>query len=84
MGPGEGKSTIAVNLAGSFALANKRTVILDCDLRKPRVHSIFNEKRFPGFTDYFIGRASFEEIERKTIVENLSMITAGTIHSQSL
>lgn len=77
--PGEGKSTIAVNLAGSFALANKRTVILDCDLRKPRVHSIFNEKRFPGFTDYFIGRATFEEIERKTIVENLSMITAGTI-----
>ena len=32
--PGEGKSTIAVNLAGSFALANKRTVIIDCDLKK--------------------------------------------------
>ncbi len=77
--PGEGKSTIAVNLAGSFALANKRTVIIDCDLRKPRVHSIFNEKRFPGFTDYFIGRATFEEIERKTDLDNLSIITAGTI-----
>jgi polysaccharide biosynthesis transport protein len=77
--PGEGKSTISVNLAGSFALANKRTVIIDCDLRKPRVHNIFNEKRFPGFTDYFIGRATFEEIERKTDVENLSLITAGTI-----
>lgn len=77
--PGEGKSTIAVNLAGSFALANKRTVIIDCDLRKPRVHNIFNEKRFPGFTDYFIGRATFEEIERRTDVENLSVITAGTI-----
>ncbi len=77
--PGEGKSTIAVNLAGSFALANKRTVIIDCDLRKPRVHSIFNEKRFPGFTDYFVGSATFEEIERKTDVENLSFITAGTI-----
>lgn len=77
--PGEGKSTIAVNLAGSFALANKRTVIIDCDLRKPRVHSIFNEKRFPGFTDYFVGRVTFEEIERKTDVENLSFITAGTI-----
>lgn len=77
--PGEGKSTISVNLAGSFALANKKTVIIDCDLRKPRVHSIFNEKRFPGFTDYFVGRASFEEIERKTDVENLSVITAGTI-----
>ncbi|MCB0748379.1 MAG: CpsD/CapB family tyrosine-protein kinase, partial [Ignavibacteriae bacterium] len=77
--PGEGKSTISVNLAGSFAMANKRTVILDCDLRKPRIHSIFNEKRFPGFTDYFIGRATFEEIERKTDVENLTVITAGTI-----
>ena len=77
--PGEGKSTIAVNLSGSFALANKRTVIIDCDLRKPRVHSIFNEKRFPGFTDYFVGRATFEEIERNTDVENLSFITAGTI-----
>ena len=77
--PGEGKSTISVNLAGSFAMANKRTVIIDCDLRKPRVHSIFNEKRFPGFTDYFIGRATFEEIERKTDIENLTLITAGTI-----
>ncbi len=77
--PGEGKSTISVNLAGSFALANKRTVIIDCDLRKPRVHNIFNEKRFPGFTDYFIGRATLEEIERKTDIDNLSLITAGTI-----
>ncbi len=77
--PGEGKSTIAVNLAGSFAISNKKTVILDCDLRKPRIHSIFNEKRFPGFTDYFVGRATFEEIERKTDLENLSFITAGTI-----
>lgn len=77
--PGEGKSTISVNLAGSFALANKRTVIIDCDLRKPRVHNIFNEKRFPGFTDYFIGRATLEEIERKTSLDNLTLITAGTI-----
>lgn len=77
--PSEGKTTVAVNLAGSFALANKRTVIIDCDLRKPRVHSIFNQKRFPGFTDYFVGRATYEEIERKTELDNLSIITAGTI-----
>ncbi|PID59011.1 MAG: hypothetical protein CR986_07350 [Ignavibacteriae bacterium] len=77
--PGEGKSTMAVNLAGSFAIANKKTVIIDCDLRKPRIHGIFNEKRFPGFTDYFIGRATLEEIKRKTSTENLTIITAGTI-----
>ena len=77
--PGEGKSTISSNLAGSFALSNRRTVLVDCDLRKPRIHSIFNQKRFPGFTDYFVGRATFEEIVRKSDIENLSFIPAGTI-----
>ncbi|MDF1610605.1 GumC family protein [Stygiobacter electus] len=76
---GEGKTTTAVNLAGSFAQANFRTVILDADLRKPRVHTVFKEKRFPGFTDYFFGQASFEEIVRKSQVNNLDFITAGTI-----
>ena len=70
---------MSVNLAGSFAQANKRTIIVDADLRKPRVHSIFNEKRYPGFTDYFVGKASFEEIVRHSDVENLDLITAGTI-----
>ncbi len=77
--PGEGKSTVSANLAGSFALSNRRTVIVDCDLRKPRVHNIFNQKRFPGFTDYFVGRATFEEIQRTSDIENLSFIPAGTI-----
>ncbi|MCP5061878.1 MAG: polysaccharide biosynthesis tyrosine autokinase [Ignavibacteriae bacterium] len=77
--PGEGKSTISANLAGSFALSNRRTVIVDCDLRKPRVHNIFNQKRFPGFTDYFVGRATFEEIQRTSDIENLLFIPAGTI-----
>ncbi len=77
--PGEGKSTIASNLAGSFALSNRRTIIVDCDLRKPRIHAIFNQKRFPGFTDYFVGRATFEEIVRKSEIENLFFIPAGTI-----
>ncbi|GBD90737.1 tyrosine-protein kinase etk [bacterium BMS3Abin04] len=77
--PGEGKSLVSVNLAGSFAQANKRTIIVDADLRKPRVHSIFNEKRYPGFTDYFVGKASYEEIVRHSDLENLDLITAGTI-----
>ncbi len=77
--PGEGKSLVSVNLAGSFAQVNKRTVIVDCDLRKPRIHTIFNQKRYPGFTDYFVGKVSYEEIVRHSDVENLDYITAGTI-----
>lgn len=75
----EGKTTTTVNLAGSLAQANMKTLILDADLRKPRVHTVFNHKRFPGFTDYFFGQASFEEIIRKTTLNNLYYVSAGTI-----
>ena len=77
--PKEGKTTVTVNLAGSFALANKKTVIVDADLRKPRVHNIFNAKRYPGFTDYFFGQVELQEIIRKSNVDNLHYVTAGTI-----
>lgn len=77
--PKEGKTTVSVNLAGSFAQSNKKTLIIDCDLRKPRVHAVFNDKRFPGFTDYFFGQATYEEIVRKSSLNNLYYITAGTI-----
>ena len=75
----EGKTTTSINLAGSFAQANYKTIIIDADLRKPRIHSVFNQKRYPGFTDYFFGQATFQEILRKSEVNNLFYITAGTI-----
>lgn len=77
--PKEGKTTISVNLAGSFANAGKKTLILDCDLRKPRMHNVFKVKRYPGITDYFFGQESYENILRKSDVDNLYYITAGTI-----
>ncbi|NOX65525.1 MAG: polysaccharide biosynthesis tyrosine autokinase [Chlorobi bacterium] len=77
--PQEGKTTIAVNVAGSFAQNNKRTIIVDCDLRKPRMHTVFKAQRFPGFTDYFIGQTDFESIIHKSKIANLDFITSGTI-----
>lgn len=77
--PKEGKTTVAVNIAGSFAQANKRTLILDCDLRKPRLHNMFKTQRFPGFSDYFFGQVTLEEIIHKAEMPNLFYITAGTI-----
>ncbi|MBS1514072.1 MAG: polysaccharide biosynthesis tyrosine autokinase [Bacteroidetes bacterium] len=77
--PSEGKTTVSVNLAGSFALAGKKTLILDCDLRKPRVHSLFNLERYPGLSDYLFSNCTLEEITRKTELDNLFVISAGTI-----
>lgn len=75
----EGKTTTTVNLAGSFALANYKTVVLDLDIRRPRIHSMLNQKRHPGVTDYFFGQAQYEEILRTTEIKNLSFISAGSI-----
>ncbi len=77
--PSEGKTMICTNLAGSFAFSNKRTVIVDCDLRKPRIHSFFKTNRYPGLVDYLFGQVAFEEIVRQSEIPDLWYITAGTI-----
>ncbi len=77
--PEEGKTTVALNLAGSFAQANKKVLLLDCDLRKPRIHSVFQSERYPGLSDYLFSNVGFEEVVRKTRLENLNFITSGTI-----
>lgn len=75
----EGKTFISSNLACSFALANKKTLLIDCDLRRPRVHNFFGTKSTPGLTEFFIGEKSFKEVLRPTGRRNLSYITSGTL-----
>lgn len=77
--PQEGKTTISTNLAGSFAQSNKKTLLIDCDLRKPAVHKIFNSPRTPGMIDYLTGNAELNEIIKESDLGNLDYITAGTI-----
>lgn len=77
--PSEGKTMICTNLAGSFAFSNKKTIIVDCDLRKPRIHSFFKTNRYPGLVDYLFGQVAFEEIIRQSEIPDLWYITAGTI-----
>jgi len=77
--PKEGKTIISINLAGSFALTNKKTMLIDCDLRKPDVHHIFRSRRSPGLIDYLVGDVLLEEIIKPTKIDNLKFITTGTI-----
>ncbi|MBE2255793.1 MAG: polysaccharide biosynthesis tyrosine autokinase [Ignavibacteria bacterium] len=77
--PSDGKTIVSVNLAGSFALDNKKVLLIDCDLRKPRVHSVFDFERFPGLSDFLFHHVNFEDIVRDSGFTNLSVITAGTI-----
>ncbi|MCC7158163.1 MAG: polysaccharide biosynthesis tyrosine autokinase [Ignavibacteria bacterium] len=76
--PREGKTIISSNLAASFALSSK-VLLLDCDFRKPRLHNLFNIKRYPGLCDYLFGTVPLEEAVRETSFPNLHLMTCGTI-----
>ncbi len=77
--PDEGKSFISSNLAGTFALAGKKTLLLDCDLRKPRIHSIIGSERIPGLSDLLVNKVDIKNIIRNTGIVNFDYITSGTI-----
>jgi len=77
--PQEGKTTTSVNLAGTFAFSDKKVLLVDCDLRKPRIHKVFNLDKQPGLTDYLAGSCKFDKVIRTDVAPNLDVITAGTI-----
>ncbi len=77
--PREGKTLVSLNLAGSIGQAGKKILLVDCDLRKPRLHGIFGVKKSPGLVDYLFNRASLEEVIHPAEVENMSYIFSGTI-----
>ena len=76
---GEGKSFIAMNLAMSLTLTGKKVALLEMDLRKPKLSKHLNIDRDPGITSYLIGKASINEIIKKTSYENLFVVSAGPI-----
>ena len=62
--PGEGKTTTSLNLAAVYAEKKKKVIIVDLDLRNPKVHRAFklHSNELPGVTQYILGNAKLEEI----------------------
>jgi succinoglycan biosynthesis transport protein ExoP len=75
--PGEGKTTLVSNLAISCAQNERRVLLIDCDLRRPRLNKIFHLEPLPGLSTYLTGNAGLEEILQPTSFPNLTVITAG-------
>lgn len=76
-GPTEGKTTVAGNLALTYAHMGKKTLIVDCDMRKSNIHNEFNQERENGLVDYLTNDIKLDNIIKETEEENLSVITAG-------
>ncbi len=76
----EGKTTTAVNLAIVLARAGMKVVLADCDLRRPRVHQMFNLPIAPGFTSIVMGEAPIgTALHRITDAGHLHVLTSGPI-----
>jgi capsular exopolysaccharide synthesis family protein len=77
--PGEGKSTTAANLAMVIALSGQRVVIVDADLRKPKLAEYLGLEGGAGLTDVLIGRADVADVLQRWGETNLYVLPAGKI-----
>ena len=75
----EGKSTCASNLSIVYSQSNSKTLLLDCDMRKPTLHKLFQCRSIPGLSDVLGGLCQLEEAVQDTKYKNLRVLFSGTI-----
>ncbi|MCE5206766.1 MAG: polysaccharide biosynthesis tyrosine autokinase [Chloroflexi bacterium] len=78
--PEDGKTSVVANLANVVSQNNRRVVVIDCDLRKPRLHKIFQLPNRVGLSDYFLHTQDhLTGAIKKTDVKGLSVISSGSL-----
>jgi capsular exopolysaccharide synthesis family protein len=77
-GPQEGKTMTLCNLGITMAQNNSRVLLVDADMRKPRLHKTFNKKNEKGLSNFLSGQTDFKEIIQATEIDNLSLVSSGS------
>ena len=76
--PSEGKTTVSINLASSFAQAGSKVLLLEADLRRPRIGNIL-ESKGEGLSSYLTGNSSLDEVIKESDLPNLSILPVGAL-----
>lgn len=76
---GEGKTFVALNLGGIIAMTGRKTILLDLDMRKPKVHLGVGVENKKGMSSILVGQSTLEESIQKSKLENYDFITAGPV-----
>jgi len=76
---GDGKSTIVSNLAFALAHARKKVIVVDCDLRVPNQHKIFNIPNRTGLSNVLMEEANLEDVIQATQIAGLYVLTSGPV-----
>lgn len=78
-GPGEGKSTTTINTAITFVQAGNKVLVIDGDLRKPKVHKLTGLANQKGLTNILASKEDYRHYVKKCEVDGLDIITCGAI-----
>jgi polysaccharide biosynthesis transport protein len=76
-GPGEGKTVVSSNLAMALAQTGQRVLLIDADMRRPRVHQVFGERQEPGLSNVLVGDTKTADAVRATSCPTLWVLPAG-------
>lgn len=75
--PGDGKTFVSSHLAVALAAVDQRVVLIDADMRRPRLHTMFDRQRAPGLSDVLLARRSGAEVLRPVATQGLVVVPSG-------
>jgi polysaccharide biosynthesis transport protein len=79
--PGEGKTTVSANVAWAFSSMGEKTLLIDCDLRRGRVHGVAGIPNLPGLTRLLTGEAQLDDCLVKSPADNLWLLPRGPVQA---